>query len=298
MTWTVVADASTRKLQVQGGQIDIDDTPDWSSLNSLKSAPNVKAHTYPSTQIDYIAFNQKRPPFDDVHMRRAISMAIDREAMIKTVLYGNGEPAYSLLSPGTPYFDKEAGGAKLDVAGAKAELAKSSKPNGFATTLLIASGNPNQASVAQIMQSELDAIGITVRSSSSTRRPTSRPGSRSDFDMTTSAWTMDIPDPDEWTSFAVDPAGGSKSAFTSYDNKDVIAINKQAQKETDPAKRQELYSQLQKKTSEDAFLAYLYYSPYVYATTDKVNGFSVTPLGNYPLENVSQERVAATCSTV
>lgn len=286
VTWTVVADASTRKLQVQGGQIDIDDTPDWSSLASLKSASGVKAVTYPSTQIDYIAFNQKRAPFDDVHVRRAISMAIDREAMVKAVLFGNGEPAYSLLSPGTPYFDKDAGGAKLDVEGAKAELAKSTKPNGFTTSLLIASGNPNQASVAQIMQSELAAIGITMTIKQ--LDPTANKQARlaSDFDMTTSAWTMDIPDPDEWTSFAVDPAGGSKSAFTSYDNKEVIAINKQAQKENDATKRQALYSQLQKQTSQDAFLAYLYYSPYVYATTDKVNGFSVTPLGTYPLQDV------------
>lgn len=285
VTWTVVADASTRKLQVQGGQIDIDDTPDWSSLASLKSTSGVKAVTYPSTQLDYIAFNQKRAPFDDVHVRRAISMVIDREAMVKAVLFGNGQPAYSLLSPGTPYFDKNAGGAKLDVAGAKAELAKSTKPNGFSTTLLIPSGNPNQASVAQILQSELAAVGITMVIKP--LDPTANKQARlaSDFDMTTSAWTMDIPDPDEWTSFAVDPTGGSHSAFTYYDNKDVIATNKQAQKVNDSAKRQDLYSQLQKQVSQDAFLAYLYYSPYVYATTDKVGGFTVTPLGTYPLQD-------------
>jgi peptide/nickel transport system substrate-binding protein len=271
---------------VQGGQIDIDDTPDWSSLSSLKSAAGVKATTFPSTQIDYIAFNQKRAPFDDVHIRQAISLAIDRKAMLKAVLFGNGKVANSLLSPGTPFYDEDAGGATLDVKAAKAELAASSKPDGFTTTLLIASGNPNQASVAQIMQSELKDIGITLKIKQ--LDPTANKQARlaSDFDMAISAWTMDIPDPDEWTSFAVDPTGGSKSAFTSYDNPDVIAINKKAQKETDPAKRQVLYSELQKQTSKDAFLAYLYYSPYVYATTDKVQGFHVTPLGNYLLQDV------------
>ncbi|GAA4264616.1 ABC transporter substrate-binding protein [Frondihabitans peucedani] len=288
--WNVVPDANTRKLQVQGGQIDIDDTPDWSSLSSLKSAAGVKATTFPSTQIDYIAFNQKRKPFDDVHIRQAISLAIDRKAMLKAVLFGNGKVANSLLSPGTPFYDKDAGGATLDVKAAKAELAQSSKPNGFTTTLLIASGNPNQASVAQIMQSELKEIGITMNIKQ--LDPTANKQARlaSDFDMAISAWTMDIPDPDEWTSFAVDPTGGSKSAFTSYDNPDVIAINKKAQQETDPAKRQELYSELQKQTSKDAFLAYLYYSPYVYATTDKVQGFHVTPLGNYLLQDVSKTK--------
>ncbi len=71
VSWNVVPDANTRKLQVQGGQIDIDDTPDWSSFASLKAASGVNAETFPSTQINYIAFNQKRAPFNDVHIRTA-----------------------------------------------------------------------------------------------------------------------------------------------------------------------------------------------------------------------------------
>ena len=60
---------------------------------------------------------------------------------------------------------------------------------------------------------------------------------------------MDIPDPDEWTSFAVDPEGGSHSAFTYYDNPEVIALNKQAQKETDTGQaRRSCTPQLQQKT--------------------------------------------------
>jgi peptide/nickel transport system substrate-binding protein len=286
VTWTVVPDANTRQLQLQGGQISIDDTPSWSSLASLKAAPGVNAITFPSTQMDYIAFNQKRAPFDDVHIRTAISYAIDRNAMVKAVLFGNGTPAYSLLAPGTPFAIKDSGAATYDVAKAKAELAKSTKPNGFTTTLLIRSGDPNQASIAQIMQSELKAIGITMNIQQ--LDPTANKQARlaSNFDMAWSSWTMDIPDPDEFTSWAVDPTGGSHSAFTSYNNPAVIALNKQAAAETDPAKRADLYAQLQKQVSKDAFLAYLFYSPYVYATTTAVHGFHVTPLGNYQLETV------------
>lgn len=286
VSWNVVPDANTRKLQVQGGQIDIDDTPDWSSFASLKAASGVNAETFPSTQIDYIAFNQKRAPFNDVHIRTAISEATDRQAMVKAVLYGHGSAAYSLLMPGVPYFDKNAGGATYDVAAAKKEMAASSKPNGFSTTLLIASGDPNQASIAQIMQSELKVIGITMKIQQLDPTANKQARLKSDFDMAWSAWTMDIPDPDEWTSFAVDPSGGSNSAFTSYNNAAVIKLNKDAEVETDATKRQDLYSQLQKQTSKDAFLDYLFYSPYVYATTTKVKGFHVTPLGNYLLQDV------------
>jgi peptide/nickel transport system substrate-binding protein len=284
--WTVVPDANTRKLQVQGGQIDIDDTPDWSSYSSLSSASGVTAETFPSTQIDYIAFNEKRAPFNDAHIRTAISEATDRKAMVKAVLYGHGSAAYSMLMPGVPYYDKNAGGAKYDVAAAKKEMAASSKPNGFTTTLLIASGDPNQSTIAQIMQSELKTIGITMKIQQLDPTANKEARLKSDFDMAWSAWTMDIPDPDEWTSFAVDPSGGSNSAFTSYDNPAVIKLNKEAEVETDATKRQALYTKLQKQTSKDAFLDYLFYSPYVYATTTKVKGFHVTPLGNYLLQDV------------
>ena len=287
VTWSVVPDANTRKLQLQGGQIDIDDTPDWSSFASLKSTPNVQAKTFPSTYLTYVAFNQKRAPFSDEHIRRAIAYATDRTALVKAVLYGNGKAANSLLMPGVPYYDENAAGPALDLAKAKQELAASSKPGGFSTTLLISSGDPNQASVAQILQSELKAIGITMQIKQ--LDPTANKQARlaQDFDMTISGWTMDIPDPDEWTSFAVDPKGGSHSAYTSYDDSAVVALNKAAQQETDSAKRNGLYGQLQQKTGDSAFLDYLYYSPYAYATTDEVRGFHVTPLGNYHTENIS-----------
>jgi peptide/nickel transport system substrate-binding protein len=287
VTWTVVPDANTRKLQLQGGQIDIDDTPDWSTFSALKSASGIKAETFKSTRIDYVAFNEDRKPFDDVHVRRAISYAIDRQSLVKAVLYGNGTVANSLLSPGTPYYDKSATAQQLDLTKAKAELAQSSEPNGFTTTILIASGDSNQSATAQIMQSQLKKLGITLKIKQ--LDPTANKQARldSDFDLTLSAWTMDIPDPDEWTSFAVDPKGGAKSAFTDYNNPKVIALNKQAQSEIDTGTRAKLYDQLQEQTGSDAFLAYLYYSPYAYAISDKVSGFHVTPLGNYPLETVS-----------
>lgn len=286
VTWNVVPDANTRKLQLQGGQIDINDTPDWSSFASLKASPNVVTYAFPSTQIDYVSLNQAREPFADVHVRRAIAFAIDRKALVEAVLFGNGEVANSLLSPGTPFYDKNAEGPQYDVAKAKAELAMSSKPNGFTTTLLIRSGNANQATSSQIIQDELKAIGITVEIVQLDPTANKKARQAMEYDMAFSAWTMDIPDPDQWTTFALSPEGGSHSAFTNYQNPELIALNKQAQRSNDNAERAKLYNQIQKIAGDDAFLSYLYYSPYAFASTDKVKGFEVTPLGNYHTEDI------------
>jgi peptide/nickel transport system substrate-binding protein len=283
--FSVVPDANTRELQVEGGQADIDTDPDWSTFSTLKSTPGVVATAFPSTEIDYLTFNEKKAPFNDVHVRQAISDAIDRQALVKAVLFGNGSPANSLFMPGLPYYDPT-GGETYNPAAAKQALAESSVPHGFTTTLQIASGNANEATVAQIVQSELKPLGITVNIQE--LDPTAAHASleADTFDMAYALWTMDIPDPDEWTSFATNPKGGALSAFTYYDNPQVISLNQQAEGELNTTKRAALYTQLQQLTAQDAFLAYLYYVPYGYATTGNVHGFFVTPLGNFHLENV------------
>lgn len=281
VTWTVVPDANTRKLQLQGGQIDINDTPDWSSFDSLEKTDGIKTYAFESTRLDYIAMNTKREPFDDVHARRAIAFAVDREALVDAVLFGNGEKANSLLSPGTPFYDEDAPGPMHDVSKAKEELAKSSQPDGFKTTLLINSGDQNQATIAQIMQAQLKEVGITLEIKQLDATANKEARLSSEFDMAISAWTMDIPDPDQWTTFALDTDGGSHSAFTYYDDPELQALNKKAQREGDTEKRAEMYKELQEKTGNAAFLAYLYYSPYAFAASEKVKGFEVTPLGNY-----------------
>ena len=67
-------------------------------------------------------------PYEDLHVRRAISYAIDREALIKTLLFGNGTPANSFLMPNVPFYDKATPGLQYDMDKAKAEMAQSSVP--------------------------------------------------------------------------------------------------------------------------------------------------------------------------
>jgi peptide/nickel transport system substrate-binding protein len=283
--FNVVPEANTRQLQLEGNQADVDTFPDWSTFSALKSTPGIVATAFPSTEIDYLTFNEKKAPFSDVHVRQAVSDAIDRTALVNAVLFGNGKPANSLFMPGLPYYDA-AGGETYNLAAAKQALAESSKPHGFTTTLQIAAGNANESTVAQIVQSELKPLGITVNIQQLDATAQHASLLADTFDMAYAQWTMDIPDPDEWTSFAVNPSGGASSAFTYYNNPTVISLNKQAEQEINPTQRATLYAQLQQLTSQAAFLAYLYYPPYAYATSDKVHGFFVTPLGNFHLEDV------------
>jgi peptide/nickel transport system substrate-binding protein len=286
VTWTDTPSDNTRQLQLQGGQAQVDEFPAWSSVAALKSTPNVTMNLFNSTRTDYMIMNETKKPFNDVHVRRAISEAIDRNAMIKAVLFGNGTPANSFLPPQVPFYQKSTPGLQLNLAAAKKDMAASSVPKGFTTTLLIGSGNSDQATMAAIIQAELKPIGITVKIEQLDPNTVSTNYQNLDYDMTFVYWTMDIPDPDELVTFAVDPTSGAKSFYTDYNNPAVVAATHAAEKTLSTSARQSLYNTIQTDAANDAFLTQFYYSPYAYATTSSVKGFYVTPLGNYHLEDV------------
>jgi peptide/nickel transport system substrate-binding protein len=286
VTWTLVSNDNTRDLQLKGGQINVDEFPPFSTVSSLQHTPGVVMDLFASTRTDYLLFNEKVKPFQDVHVRRAISYAIDRQALVKAVLFNNGTAANSFMPPQVPYYDPQSPGLQLDADKAKQEMALSSVPSGFSTTLNVGSGVVNENSIAQILQQELRPLGITV-----TLVPVDPSLEFTDiqnfkYSMGLEYWTMDIADPDELVTFAVDPAGGAYSFYTNYSNPDVAGWTHDAEKTFDTKQRQSLYSKIQAQAAQDAFMGFLYYSPYLYANTSKTHGFFVYPTGNYHLEDV------------
>ncbi|HYK32049.1 MAG TPA: ABC transporter substrate-binding protein [Streptosporangiaceae bacterium] len=286
VTWADVPSDNTRELNLKGGQAQIDQTPAWSTVSSLKTTPGVNMFLFHSTQTNYLAFNELRKPFQDVHVRRAISFAVNRAALIKAVLFGNGEPANSLFPPQVPFYQAATKGLQFDLAQAKAEMKKSSVPHGFSTNIIVPSGNSDYLTIATILQAELKPLGITLKITQLDPNTANNDEQNLKYDMVLTLWTMDIPDPDELATFAVDPKSGAKSFFTNYDNPTVVKDTHKAEVTTDPAARQALYNIVQAGAAADAFMAYLYYSPYPYATTSNVHDFFVTPLGNMHMEDV------------
>jgi peptide/nickel transport system substrate-binding protein len=286
ITWTDVASDNTRQQQLQGGQAQIDQFPAWSTVTNLQSTQGVHMNLFNSTQTNYLAFNETRKPFQDVHVRRAISLALNRDALVKAVLFGHGKPANSLFPPQVPYYDPNTPGYQFNLAEAKKEMAQSSVPKGFSTSIVIPSGNSDYLTISTIVQSELKPLGINVKINQLDPNTENTQTQNLNYDMTLTLWTMDISDPDELATFAVDPKSGAKSFFTTYNNPAVVNAAHEAERTLDTEKRQQLYNTLQTGAAKDAFMAFLYYSPYPYATTTNVHGFFVTPLGNMHMENV------------
>ncbi len=175
VTWKVVPDDNARAIQLQGGQAHIDEAPPFSSVSQLTATQDVKVDLFPSTRTDYILMNQTKTPYQDVHVRRAISYAIDRDALVKNVLFGHGTPANSFLMPTVPYYDKNTPGIQYDMDKARAELKQSSVPNGFTTTWLGISGDSIDSAISQILQASLKELGITLNIRKRRRQRPARP---------------------------------------------------------------------------------------------------------------------------
>jgi peptide/nickel transport system substrate-binding protein len=287
VTWKVVPDSNARAIQLQGGQAQINEAPPFSSLTQIKSTPNLKVDLFPSTRTDYILMNQTKKPYDDVHVRRAISYAIDREALVKSILFGNGTAANSFMMPSAPYYDKNAPGLRYDMDKARQEMAQSSVPHGFTTTWLAMSGDAVDAAIAQILQASLKELGITMKIQNVDPSAQHDMTTKLQYEIAHSYWTMDLADPDELVQYALDPKSGGHSFNTGMDDPVLIDLVHKAQREFDKTKRQDLYDQIQQKAADSAFLGFLFYTPMPYSQTSNVKGFNVLPTGYYHLEEVS-----------
>lgn len=283
VTFRTVADDNTRALQLQGGEAQINEFPAYSTLDGLQASTDVTATAFASSRTDFLSFNTEKTPLDDVHLRRALSYAIDREALNDAVLYGYGTPGAAYLNPALWGHNAELDAIGYDVEKAKEELALSPLADGGTLSVIVEAGDPNQMTSAQVIQENFKAIGITLEMEQVD------PGSiydvlaAKDYDMVFMYCTTDIIDPDQMVRFIGDVDGGFYAMYSWYHSDELVALADEAATINDQAERKALYDRAQEIFNDDAPLAILFYSPAVYSYTTKLHDFSVLPTGNYML---------------
>ena len=157
----ITPDDATRKAALRTKQADFIWTASPSEVDALrKTNPDLVAQSYHNTLTPFgVAMAADRPPFNDVRVRRAFAMAIDRQKQVDTVYEGHG-----ILGWGVPYIyyqDKQPTAAQFGPwwqykpAEAKKLLAEAGHPNGFSTTLFYYEYFPQMTSQVQLVQADL-----------------------------------------------------------------------------------------------------------------------------------------------
>src|SRR3954467_1108286 len=231
VTWSYVTDDNTRELQLRGNQVQVDEFPPFNAISKLQNTDGVTMSLFPSTRTDYMVMNHNVKPLADVHVRRALAYAIDRQAIVKAVLFGHGEPANSLLPPQVPFYDKNTPGIQYDMNKAKAELAQSAYPHGFKVEMLLPGGDQTYNQIAQIEQQAVKPLGITITFKTEDQTTAYGGVQALKYQLGFSYWAMDIADPVELVPYDVDPkVGGAHSFFTDWNNPKAIDLSHQAQR--------------------------------------------------------------------
>jgi len=169
--WLVIPDESTGLAMYRTGQIDCGPGTSWAvrqqDLDSLKKThPHLRYQDFQSQSAGAVTMRTDMPPFNDVRVRRAISHAIDRQALIEAV-WGRGEPSPS-IPPGLVEWslpiEQLGAGAKYyqyDPKEAKRLLAEAGYPKGFKTPLIVSSGyGRDLLDDAQLIMRYLKDVGI------------------------------------------------------------------------------------------------------------------------------------------
>ena len=235
----------------------------------------------------FIMLNNTVKPLDDVKVRQALNYATDKDAIAKTVFFGQAKPANAPIPPGM-YQASDLPGYPFDLDKAKQLMKESSSPNGFKLEMQVRSGNADYQNIATIVKDEWAKIGVDVNLvnlETSVVRTNYRAGK---YESMPSGWTNDMNDPTQIVNYEMRSGEGSQFAYwTRYDNSGPEqADRRKADIELDPAKRAAMYHDIQKTFQDDAPVVWTVYAPATAAWQNYVEGFFIDGLSYYRFETV------------
>ncbi len=186
-------------LRLQNGEVDVpgDGIPP-AKFVEVMSDPEQAARVVEGGQLHtgYITLNVTTPPLDNVNVRKAINMAINKDR-IAQIINGRAVPATQPLPPSMPGYTEGYAGYAFDVEAAKVLLANEGLADGFETELYVMNTDPNPR-IAQAIQQDLAGIGINAKIQSLAQANVIEAGGNGSAPMIWSggmAWIADFPDP-------------------------------------------------------------------------------------------------------
>ncbi|HEY5095614.1 MAG TPA: peptide ABC transporter substrate-binding protein [Candidatus Eremiobacteraceae bacterium] len=291
--YLIVPDANTRAVMMKTGEADLFYDPPSSLRQDLSTIPGVHVLNTTFAEYWYLEFNTQHAPLDDVRVRRAISMGVDRDYVVRTVMRGAAIPAEGDQLPGTWAFDPNVHTAKYDPKGAAALLSAAGwllgpdgvrHKDGKALALVFAysSGRGDSVRLAPVFQNMMKQIGIAIELKSyptSLLEAAKQAGGilkNGNFDVAHDGWIGGV-DPDDDTLFACDqiPPAGYNTTF--YCDPRIDAQLHIGMTNFDRSVRAAAYSRIDALLAQDAPLDFLYWTKRLDAVRDTLHGYRPAP---------------------
>lgn len=279
VVFKIIPEASSREAGLRSGQLQLIMNPPISDLKALSASPGLATVNPPSDRSIFLAFNTQKPPFDNPKVRQAFNYAVNKDAIIKNVLFDAATLMDSPLPASLDGYCK-VGDYSYDPAKAKQLLADAGAAN-----LSITFGAPTgrylqDQQAAQAIAADLRAVGVTVNVTTMDwpSYTATMVDPKGPFDMHMLGWApgaLDAPTQFQMFQKASWPPAGLNSAF--YTNPQVETVISSGERELDQTKRNDAYCQAQKQIWADAPWTFLWSQTLSLAYQSNIAGITSTP---------------------
>jgi dipeptide transport system substrate-binding protein len=290
LVYAITPDASVRYQKLKAGECHVMPYPNPADIEAMRKDPKVNLMSQEGLNVGYLAYNAKMPPFDNPQVRKALNMAINKEAIIDAVFQGAGKVAKNPIPPTIWSYNEATVDDPYDPAKAKAALAaegvKGLKMKIWAMPVQ-RPYNPNARRMAELIQADFAKVGVEAEIVSYEWGEYLKRSKETDRDgAVLLGWTGDNGDPDNFLAVLLgcDGVGGSNRAQWCYQPfEDLI---QKAKVVSDVAERTRLYEQAQIEFKSQAPWATIAHSVVFKPIRKEVSGFKIDPFGGHSFYGV------------
>ncbi|MBA2397103.1 MAG: ABC transporter substrate-binding protein [Bradyrhizobium sp.] len=261
-------DAQSRFASLKSGEADViwDDEADADNIQLAQKDPKLTVHTYAGSGAAVAAFNTKVAPFDDVRVRQALVMAIDRKKMSQALTNGLARPASNPYGDGSWVKCKDDGALPYDIEKAKALIKDYGKPVEFK---MLVTATPRGRAGGQVLQQFWKQAGATMEIEQVDQATIPPRAFMRQFQLT--PWRIvDLADPD--VQMYANFRSGSPVALANYSNPELDQLLDRARVTADQAKRTEDYCAISRLINKEAIWYWTFQNTYYAMSSAKVKG--------------------------
>ncbi len=294
LIFAITPDASVRWAKLQKGECHVMPYPNPADIEAIRKDPNVAVLEQPGLNVGYLAYNTQKKPFDDVRVRKALNMAIDKKAIVSAVYLSTGIPAINPIPPAQWSYNKAVKDDAFNPAEAKKLLAAAGYANGFSTDLwampVQRPYNPNAKRIAELMQADLAKVGVKAEIKQFEWGEYRKRMQQGEHQMGMLGWTGDNGDPDNFLNLlgcdAAKPGGGNMAKWCFKPFEDLL---QKARVESNPAERTKLYEKAQVIFKEQAPWFTIAHAVQIKPIRKEVIDFKLSPFGRHTFYGVDMK---------
>ena len=291
LIFAITKDSAVRLQKLKAGECQMSVYPKPAEVEGLKKEPNIKLMSEKGLNIGYLSLNVKRKPFDNLDVRRAIAMAINKKSLVEAVYQGAGEIAVNPIPPTMWSYNKNVKDIAYDPVAAKALLAKAGFPNGFETKLwalpVQRPYNPNGDQAAALIQADLAKVGIKASIVKYEWAEYLKRAKAGESDIGMFGWTGDNGDPDNFLATLLGCGAVGGSNYAQWCDKEYDDLVTKAKQTAVVADRTKLYEKAQEVFKREVPWVTMAHSVVVQPMAKNVEGYKMSPFGSVQFYGVS-----------